>query len=571
MTVPDPFAILFAQEMRSLAEEGASFAAEFPEAARHLDLQRLEDRDPYVERFVEGSASLMARIRQAAGAEELEASLLGMFAPDLLQPLPSVSVVRLRARSPLNETVRIPAGAVLRSKPVEESPEGIPFRLLHDVDLQPCDLAQASWSRDEEDRPWLDLVLRWTSKRGRDPWPERIRFHLHADPTVVWALRHGLCRKTESVEVFRDGRWCQAPDLGFSVPVLPDLVTESLESHPLAHARDFLCADHGFRFLDLHGAHRCGIRAPDPLRLRVRLQGVWPRGFSRSVGKEVFQLHCGMVVNRSREALQSVCWDHTGTDRVVRPVGGPHREAIDVSRVEGVGQDPPHRRVVYRPYATRLAKEGEGRYAVVRDATAKGESVVRLGISGTVGDSLLFSQYLSIEGTCCDGDLPRERLAPQDISVPGIGIPPEVALRGLVRPGPRMLPPRGQSARSLLLAAANGHMSGWLDTRRIKDGLRHLVWDPAESKLNLVECIQEVSCWSGRCLEKDVAWRTLEVEFRLRDATCTPESWDRIGILDAFGEVLFRFAQDATEIGARCRMRMLVEPAGIVLDYGHTP
>ena len=88
--------LLFEQEMRALLEEGEAFARSFPEAARYLDSANLEDRDPYVERITEGVAFLTGQIRDLAtdSYTDLDRSMLEQLAPDLIQALPSVSVVR---------------------------------------------------------------------------------------------------------------------------------------------------------------------------------------------------------------------------------------------------------------------------------------------------------------------------------------------------------------------------------------------------------------------------------------------------------------------------------------------
>lgn len=54
---------------------------------------------------------------------------------------------------------------------------------------------------------------------------------------------------------------------------------------------------------------------------------------------------------------------------------------------------------------------------------------------------------------------------------------------------------------------------------------------------------------------------------RLRDTTCTPETWDRLGVIDAFGSVLFGLVRDSTPIGSRTRLQLVVDPAGIPLEW----
>jgi hypothetical protein len=53
----------------------------------------------------------------------------------------------------------------------------------------------------------------------------------------------------------------------------------------------------------------------------------------------------------------------------------------------------------------------------------------------------------------------------------------------------------------------------------------------------------------------------------LRDTTCTPETWDRLGVIDAFGSTLFGLALAETPIGFRTRQRLVVDPAGVELEW----
>jgi type VI secretion system protein ImpG len=566
----DDLARKFSQEMFALAQEGALFAAEFPEAARFLDAQGLDDRDPYLERITEGVANLTARIRQVAGSEELDQELLAMFAPELVQPLSSVSVVRFLPVQPLVRSIDIPAGAVVRSKPVSQSPSGVPFRLLDPVHVTPAKVEAAKMEVDEQGRAHLELVFGWSSKRGTDVWPDRVRAYLLADTPVVWALRYGLCRKLGHAEVWADGNWQAVPGVAFEAPCLACYTTENDFATPLAKARDFLCVDDRFRFVELRGLAGCGVRVNQRLRLCVHLTGVWPRHFARGISASVFQLHCGVVVNRTLEPLHGIHWDHTRSQQVVRPIGA-HREVLEIRSVEGVASDPPHERIAYAPYAARRTRGAGGGFSVVREVGASGEPVLRLGLGGQGTDSPLVDQYLAIDGICGDRDLPHDALGATDVCRPGSNLPPGIGLRGLVRPSASYRMSPAISGRSALLALAQGHTLGWMDAERLKEGLRQVMWDPAAAKRTLIEAIQEVKIDTGFVMEAGIAWRSMDVEIRLRDATCTPDTWDRIGILDAFGSILHAFVQDATEIGSRSRLRMLVEPAGITLDYRARP
>lgn len=77
---------------------GAEFAAEFPKIAARLDLSAFECQDPYVERLLEGTAFLAARVEKKLddGYGRLLESVLGSVSPDALNPVASGAVLELR-------------------------------------------------------------------------------------------------------------------------------------------------------------------------------------------------------------------------------------------------------------------------------------------------------------------------------------------------------------------------------------------------------------------------------------------------------------------------------------------
>lgn len=78
---------------------GAEFAAEFPKIAARLNLSAFECQDPYVERLLEGTAFLAARVEKKLddGYGRLLESVLGSVSPDALNPVVSGAVLEMRA------------------------------------------------------------------------------------------------------------------------------------------------------------------------------------------------------------------------------------------------------------------------------------------------------------------------------------------------------------------------------------------------------------------------------------------------------------------------------------------
>lgn len=560
---------IFLQEQRSLREEGLAFSTDFPEAARLLDTERLEDRDPYVERLVEGNAFLAARIRETLENEEdgLTQNLLELVAPDVQQPLPSVCVTEFHPRKYYPSEFILDAGSEIRSRPIQTLSTPCRFTLTHPVPIRSVEITLAKLHLSEDGSTPLELELTAMSSLARGNWSERIPFYLHGDPAVVWAMRFALLRRISHIQILRDNVWENARFLSFLRLDQPGYAPPASNPGPFSDARDFFCVDERFKFVQLVGADAEGLSVQAPLRVRIHFTGALPRGMSRAVVPTLFRLNSGVVINRFSELCQSIAWDHTSSDHPVNPQTGSQREILDITSVQGLSAGHNPRRTIYHRYSAYRSHGQQCHYQVIRRRRKDGQHGVSLSLGGYKPDQELLNQYLAIEADCSDGSVPHDALQPADLSASGPGVPENITKSGLTRPSITFRPPTGSDPRSRLLAFAAGHFDGWLDATRLKDGLRQMLWDPSESKRTLIDAIQDVRTESGHVLEKGVAWREMRTTIRLRDTTATPDTWERLGVIDAFGRVLLEIVRDATPIGSRTRLTLQIEPSGVVLEW----
>ena len=91
----------YLQELEALRVHGKEFAEAFPDVAGRLDIGSRRSLDPQVERVVESSAFLAARIRMMVEHQsaELPRALLSMLAPTLTEPVPAMAILELRGGS----------------------------------------------------------------------------------------------------------------------------------------------------------------------------------------------------------------------------------------------------------------------------------------------------------------------------------------------------------------------------------------------------------------------------------------------------------------------------------------
>ena len=110
--IDDKLLNAYVAELEALRVHGRDLAQSFPDIAARLDIGPRRSRDPQVERVVESSAFLAARLRMMIedSAAEVPTTLLSMLAPNLLEPVPSMALAELRAG---NEPRAIPRGTRL--------------------------------------------------------------------------------------------------------------------------------------------------------------------------------------------------------------------------------------------------------------------------------------------------------------------------------------------------------------------------------------------------------------------------------------------------------------------------
>ena len=98
----------YVAELEALRTHGRELAEGFPDIAARLDIGPRRSRDPHVERVVESTAFLAARLRMLLEqqAAEVPTALLQMLAPTLLEPVPSMAVAELQGGSEVQSVPR---------------------------------------------------------------------------------------------------------------------------------------------------------------------------------------------------------------------------------------------------------------------------------------------------------------------------------------------------------------------------------------------------------------------------------------------------------------------------------
>ncbi|GAA4342133.1 type VI secretion system baseplate subunit TssF [Pigmentiphaga soli] len=137
-------------ELQHLREMGAEFARQFPKIAARLGMEGIEVADPYVERLLEGSAFLAARVQLKLEEEfpRFTQRLQQILYPHALQPVPSMLIAQLRPNldePKLADGVAIARGTALTGRKPAGEPTACEFLTGHEVTLWPLEVAQVRY------------------------------------------------------------------------------------------------------------------------------------------------------------------------------------------------------------------------------------------------------------------------------------------------------------------------------------------------------------------------------------------------------------------------------------------
>ncbi|MCR9108567.1 type VI secretion system baseplate subunit TssF [Marivita sp. XM-24bin2] len=353
-------------ELAFLREMGAEFAKSYPKIASRLGMDGLEILDPYVERLLEGTAFLTARVQL-----ELELQypaftnhLLDVVFPHFLAPTPSMMIAELTPdmeNADLVAGYTLPRHTVLRSKPVPGAQKPCQFRTASALDLWPITVTEAEYidgrgalvaagvARDPKARAAVRLRL---TRHGGQPLKElpldRLVFFLGGQVSTSWTLFEMLCAKPATVvarSVDRRDDWV--------VPLNAPVASRGLEPDEALLPTPRPSFD-GYRLLQEYFAmpernlfiEVSGLSAPLQrttadsvdvyLLLRDNKSEIAP-----NVTPEAFKLHCVPAINLFPKRCDRVPLSHRRTEHHVVPdrTAPKDFEVFAITKVTGIRKE----------------------------------------------------------------------------------------------------------------------------------------------------------------------------------------------------------------------------------------
>ena len=402
----------YERELALLRDGSKLFALKYPKVAGRLGLSSGITEDPHVERLIQSVALIAARTHKRLDDDFplITESLLDVLYPHYLRPFPSCSIAHLDLGTSAGQ-LTAPARVARSTQLNARQAKGVTckFRTAYDVDLLPIKVVSASYRHGAvapegtaklpvTATAVLSIQLEVTS--GQMPLaklPERLRFFLDAEPSLVSTLREVLCHRTVAwmVQTTPHGPWSgpfkQRPEMvGFGEDEA--LIDFDERSHPAYRLlTEYFAFPEKFNFIDLPLPKAAlssflGDQTSDDsegmsrvFTLHVVLEGLRSDSdqarLLESVTARTFVLGCTPVVNLFQQNADPIRVTHAATeypvvvdarrafgyevhsiDKVFRVKQTPHGESIDEFRPffslhhddllgqgDSVGEKPPGR------------------------------------------------------------------------------------------------------------------------------------------------------------------------------------------------------------------------------------
>ncbi|AWH87252.1 type VI secretion system baseplate subunit TssF [Limnobaculum parvum] len=567
-------------EMRYLREAGKEFAQVHPDRAGLLNLDRVGDRDPYVERLFEGFAFLMGRLRQKLDDDlpELTEGVVSLLWPHYLRIIPSLAIVELLPDFnvlPRKEIVE--PGFGVQTSPIGPSKTCCKYQTTQRVEIQPIKITRAGIRSHQDGRSVIHMRFDFGEMADRKQMDlSNLSLYINADTPVASALYRAMVYQVGAMKIrypgYQDGALQpfngRITPAGFSSDerlwLKPD---NAFGGYQLL--LEYFTFREKFMFVDLQGLDLAQIPlACNAFELELVLNEIWADDLPFNA--ENIRLHCSPVINLFPMEADPVRVNQLDSEYLLRPLllQDGHIEIYSVDAVQSISR---HGRASYVPFTSfrhrggMLRHDAPERYyhtRVRRGASGLHDTWLILG--GQVWDRAeeVYDETLSLRITGTNGMLPRKALRNASINQISHSQTGVVAVRNLCAPTLPCYPPVNDRFHWRVLSHLAPNYLSLMNAEVLRGTLALYDWTDNELNRRRLEGIVEVKHKPVQRMTKGMLERGVEIEITLNTHQFPGE-----GDVALFGELLHQFFALYADLNLFTRLTLVLLPTGKRLKW----
>jgi type VI secretion system protein ImpG len=548
----------FDAEMRLLHEAAQIFAEAYPEQAGLLNLNTLRDRDPSIERLLEGFAYLTAQIRQRIDDDvpEVCSQFLRHAWPQLLAPFPAVTIVEFSARKQqLNKSFILPRGTVLQTAPVGEEQTACHFTTTAAVKLNPLELIEVQHQQATNGGTLLSLYFQCDQPCYQNSIDlSQLQLYLHADPIVAlecfWAL---------STQVHQCYLMVMQQRYPLKIKNMQHVVEEMLlppcdrSLHGLHLLHDYFTFREKYLFLEIQDLETV----------------VWPKNVQQFVinihcrhsfppdviiTKQCLRLHCVPAINlytHSSEPIQMA--QHRYEYPLVADLRRPQSVFIhSVDKVEGTHHLNGDRINFTLMQSFQYRENKQAFYQINYRDVGKEIPLHYLIIAG---DQQFTPHDISCQLKVSNGHYPRQQLSEGAINQV-IDVPNFIQVKNITRPSAMLLPPQRKDYQWQLISCMSFNTQSLMQKDNLQALLALFEWTKREEQQRKITAITHVECLPVHKISQGAITQGIEIQLLINEEGFN--SWPDIYL---YGCVLQQFFCSVISVNYFVRTKIICHPS----------
>ncbi|EAR09289.1 type VI secretion system baseplate subunit TssF [Reinekea blandensis] len=515
----------FEAEMRSLQELAQEFAEAYPEQASMLNLESIKDRDPYVERLLEGMAFLTSQIRLRLddAVPQISGALLEQLMPALIRPYPSSTVLEFSGRSVLKEAVQLSKGQQVRAVNCGPMNANCEFTTTQAVQVQPLSISHLSGRESLGGGAQIDIHLR---KQPKSDWQEMdlsaLKLYAFADWQLAYTLIHALTASDTRVTASVPGRPVMAVQDRLRFKLAHTAAEDSLLPYAgrarsaFSVIHDYFCAREKYLFVELLGLQQLDLpETADELVIHIETPISLPVDTRLDIGH--LKLNCVPAINLYEHDAEPILFDHKRTDYRVKPDRqiADYTSVYSVESVTGRDQSTGHTHDYYPLYAMRNRQDDDRVYSTESRIAGLDNRLTYLSLTSAPP---FHQEVLSVETRVCNDQYPRRYIDFGGLNTLQGADARLLTVANITRPSRLMHAPDIQDYQWQLISLLSVTLSSISSVEQVQQLLSLFDWSGQPENQKRISAISGITTHATHRLKQGVLFQGLEVRVELAES-----------------------------------------------------